>query len=672
MSGVTSPAYHYWGGGEIGPLGLLRDKEFCNSVYRKRHQDRLNRALGQVDAAGLCAVRPAGFMTRIPPKRGEPGCSIALVPLKWRIDAGERTTSLPFAIEPVLGRSFRPLLPIATPAAQWSRVLASGWMRSSGVVRLPTNVALKLAVESAPPKLPLNGAPLSFIRQALMGVDISAGPHVSYALAHALPASLQPALAMSLRAMSARSAPALTEAPTFEIEIASAPALAARAEDFVAIAPAETAPEPASARPIDFPTFPAPTATRLPLPVRTSLAEPALQCADQACPISYSEFLPAGAALRADVEAPPFGARAEVQGLQLERRLEIEVESAPALAALAEDLAAIALNEIAPNQGCGLATAFPIVSVSALIRLPFPMAAFQPALVLASGAEVRRLSNFVIPPATTVIRTGVKTLQSMAVAAEPRPPVDQGLQIAVESAPELPARTESFTAVNALFPATAETTGSTNADASEVLNLPLEYFCQRSRITPALHAEWTRRTIPRVRPDLPFDKPQGAIDDLLPERDAAKPVFADTAKVENRRWGGRYLELAAAAIVLATVLATGLHIATRVRTEAPGRRRDVAALRVSAAPLPVKPASGPLSQVRSAIAGPATVEISDTFRAGMQAWGHGGVSERGHRRAPGMPRRGPAGIYRGVDDFAEFYRRRARTRGPCHRASKLR
>jgi hypothetical protein len=128
----------------------LRDKESCNSVHRKRHQDRLHKALGQAGMAGLRAVRPAGFMTKIPPKPGELSCSVALFRLEWQIDAGERTIVLPFAIEPVLGKSFRPLLPAAIAAAQQSNRLVAGRIRCSGAVQLPADAGLKLAVESAP------------------------------------------------------------------------------------------------------------------------------------------------------------------------------------------------------------------------------------------------------------------------------------------------------------------------------------------------------------------------------------------------------------------------------------------------------------------------------------------------------------------------------------------
>jgi hypothetical protein len=932
-------------------------------VHRKRHQDRLNKALGQADVAGLRAVRPAGFMTKIPPKRGEPSCSIALIPLKWRIDSGDRHIPVPFSIKPVLGGSFRSLFPGAIPAAQALNALVAECIPYGGALRLPAGTGLKLALESAPRKpsrkgmprkLPRNRAPFGFIRPELTGVDISGRPHVSYALAHALPPAPQPALAMSLRAISAQSAPALTArtegfaevrpsavamglagtmredfprvptpapvrlpllietrtsaslfsngletrscypevqaiagtrlphagplpfsvngvaglptVPRLGIEIASAPAIAARAEGFAAIAPAEPAQGSASAMLVESPTVPSPAVARLPLPLRTSLPDPALKGEDKACPIFYSKASPASAAARADIEPLSFGVRSAARRVQLELGLEIEVESAQALATRTEGFAAVALREAAPNSAYGLAIALPVVSRSTPIRLPRPMAASQSALAVASDSEVRRLSclgieldaatrggsvtpwpvaaatgaprlptevglqiaiesskvlaaraegfadiapdaiapngvhgaavelplvpgsapvlprsiaalahtprladeaaalpisqpevrsaaavdltltatprpsvapdpqlaidlattfaapaedfavvspkgatpsqassltieqsalpgptPLLLPPpvettphapalaretaalpisypegqaAVAAMRPGVEPSLFALVARPPRLPGEPGLQIQVESAPAMAAPAEGFSAVTALFPSgAAPRPVDDNLAASDCEKhppgeadlFPLEYFCQRSRIIRALHGEWTQRAIPRVLPELPFDKVLGAIEDLLPEKDAAKPFFAGAPKVETRRWGGRYLELAAAAIVLATVLGTGLHIATRLRTQTPNERRDVAALRVNAAPAPIKPASGPLSQIRNAIANRAALEISDTFRAGMEAWGHVKALAPGWKLSPdGYVRPGQLALFQPSMKFTDY------------------
>lgn len=93
-------------------------------------------------------------------------------------------------------------------------------------------------------------------------------------------------------------------------------------------------------------------------------------------------------------------------------------------------------------------------------------------------------------------------------------------------------------------------------------------------------------------PEVPFDKVASAIEDPLPQQDAAAPFSANPTKVETRRWGGRYLELTMAVIVLATVLAIGLHIASHAGTDRPSAPRDTAAVGVSVAPAPKKPGFG--------------------------------------------------------------------------------
>jgi hypothetical protein len=91
-------------------LRILRDKEFCSNVHRKRYQDRLNRAFGQADVGGLRVARPAGFALEIPPRVGDPNYVAALAPLEWKkLERDETPVPLPMRIPQALGKSFRPL-----------------------------------------------------------------------------------------------------------------------------------------------------------------------------------------------------------------------------------------------------------------------------------------------------------------------------------------------------------------------------------------------------------------------------------------------------------------------------------------------------------------------------------------------------------------------------------
>lgn len=98
-------------GGEIGPLRILRDQEFCSSAHRKRYQDRLNRALGQADVANLRPKKLAGFQKGPKPKGGVPRSTSSLVPISWRFDSDGTPVPFTLDIPPVIGRTFRSLTP---------------------------------------------------------------------------------------------------------------------------------------------------------------------------------------------------------------------------------------------------------------------------------------------------------------------------------------------------------------------------------------------------------------------------------------------------------------------------------------------------------------------------------------------------------------------------------
>src|SRR5581483_2740198 len=57
---------------EIGPIRLIRDSEFCSDRHRKQYQDRLRKALIQVDEPETAPPRMASFLGRVPPQSGQP------------------------------------------------------------------------------------------------------------------------------------------------------------------------------------------------------------------------------------------------------------------------------------------------------------------------------------------------------------------------------------------------------------------------------------------------------------------------------------------------------------------------------------------------------------------------------------------------------------------------
>jgi hypothetical protein len=432
----------------------------------------------------------------------------------------------------------------------------------------------------------------------------------------------------------------------------------AQAEGFAAVEPCAATPSEARGLALELPVAPGPMPALLPLPVETPAQPPQIGDENAVIQISYPEVRVPAVPGRASVELEPLAAVASAPRLPNELGLQPEIESAPALPPQAEDFAA------APAEPLSLTVEPPVVPGPTPVLLPVPVE--TPARTHTPEVKTAALpiSYPEVRTAAAEGRAGIEPLPFAAVLGPSRLP----RELKVESAP---AGAEDFVTVQALFPGAAETAESTHTDKladngpettdferhppAEADLVPLEYFCQRSPITPASYAEWTRRAIPRVVPELPFDKVVGAIEDLLPEKDAAKPFFAATTKVENRRWGGRYLELAAAAVVLATVLATGLHIARSVGTETSKVRPDVAALRVNAPRAPMKPASGPLSQIRNAIASRSAVEISDTFHAGMEAWGHVKALAPGWKHSPeGYVQPGQLALFQPSMKFTDY------------------
>jgi hypothetical protein len=232
------------------------------------------------------------------------------------------------------------------------------------------------------------------------------------------------------------------------------------------------------------------------------------------------------------------------------------------------------------------------------VELPVVPGRAQPLLPVPIQTPAHALAGKIVALPIThheVLGTPATNIESVPFAAQKPTPslvVELGLQVEKGSVMGVATRAESLAPIKPLLPAAGLTGGSTNAEAAGPIDDPLEapysetnphnevdlrpseFSWRRLQIAPALQSECTRRVIPRVLPELPFDK----IDN-----ETARPFFANAPKAENRRWGGRYIELAAAGIVLAAVLATGLHIARRAGTETPNVRRDAVALSVNAA-----------------------------------------------------------------------------------------
>jgi hypothetical protein len=200
--------------------------------------------------------------------------------------------------------------------------------------------------------------------------------------------------------------------------------------------------------------------------------------------------------------------------------------------------------------------------------------------------------------------------------------------------------------------------------------IPLDYYCQRSPIRISHPREWRFRASASIMPAMPFDNLAGKLQDLMPKKEVAT-FFPNTPKAAPKRWNSRFAELAVAALVLATVLTTGVRLAHRIGTETPNVANDVASSAgASSAPAGnsvgnaggstgssawEKPQSGPIARIRNVIASRAAVEVSDTFHAGMEAWGHSKGLAPGWSRSPdGYVRPGQLALFQPSMKFKDY------------------
>jgi hypothetical protein len=103
-------------GKEIGPIRILRDSEFCTSKHRNEYKERLQRVLLQNNEAAAAPTRMAAFMETSPAREGNPQRSVAA------FDFGtDHTIHVAFSwtltVPPVLGSRFAALPPEARQAA---------------------------------------------------------------------------------------------------------------------------------------------------------------------------------------------------------------------------------------------------------------------------------------------------------------------------------------------------------------------------------------------------------------------------------------------------------------------------------------------------------------------------------------------------------------------------
>jgi hypothetical protein len=115
------------------------------------------------------------------------------------------------------------------------------------------------------------------------------------------------------------------------------------------------------------------------------------------------------------------------------------------------------------------------------------------------------------------------------------------------------------------------------------------------------------------------------LESLLPKKgDGPRNTFFPDGSKQNVRSVNRNLiETLAATFLIGALLFSGSRAVLKIVREAPSVKHEVPAIVVTSAPTAPKPvAPGPLVRIRKAIANRAAVELTDSFHAGMEAWGN--------------------------------------------------
>jgi hypothetical protein len=184
--------------------------------------------------------------------------------------------------------------------------------------------------------------------------------------------------------------------------------------------------------------------------------------------------------------------------------------------------------------------------------------------------------------------------------------------------------------------------------------IPPDFHCEDMRGAAVDRLEWLAPQIAPFPPRFALRAALGRVEDLVPRKAAPKtgrPGGADTYRVVEA--------IAAALFVAAGLWFSSSAARTAGKTAAVGEELTAA---VSAAPAPANPASQtvaakpPMGWVRSAISKRAAVELTDTFRTGMEFWTAAPESPApGWSRHPdGYVRTGQLALYRPSAVYSDY------------------
>lgn len=672
-------------GKDIGPIRLIRDREFCSPKHRKQYKDRLQKVLVRVGEPETVPVGMAPFEDPVRPLAGYTGSSLATfdfstsphrthVPQDWTVEIPEAGGGVfakfsltaydlaagfaprrhePDAL-PYFGKNARARLLALPPAPVQAVRLRSlqGSLLSPPILldyRAPDSAAHAAKPAATPLSAP-QARDLALPGFALPAADCEELARAAEPHAEPVPKPVEawmPGPALQPAAVDAR--PSLTGAIPAAAFLRLPEALPAGIQTPQPVA--EEAPAPAHEHWMPSPRPELVAGMALPavagaLPVTPALRQPLALTAQVPAPRPSwnAQYLPGPAAAALDVPA----------------RLVASAAAPIAFPSAAPNLTALAIPYPALPAPTG--HWMPVPESEPATRDVRPIAAFAPAGLAGAPLNFAPLTlvavrDEVFEQAPAEEAPAAVASPTKAAAAPPRPAAPKTpILVPVEATPAAAHRTTPVTAPPTVlrFPKLAAQqampqapTGDFDSQSLEAVPygdlLTVEYHCQTGPESPLAKLHWAKRSLgvelPRfaVRPI--FDR----LEDLAPPKKERKtPGFAeifsmpDAAALVKRKATRHAITAIAASVTVAMALWFGAN-AGKLGRDMLSRdtSRDVAssigssglssgggATETASVPrTPPSPLSSPVAWVKVKAAQRAAVQVGDTFASGMEAWG---------------------------------------------------
>ena len=682
-------------GKEIGPIRILRDREFCSPKHRKEYKDRLQRVLVQVGEPQTVPKGIAPFQDSLHPIVGPNQCAAAAFDFSSAEHSAQLPTTWPLAIPESGVSTFAGLtltacdLTSRTPASHAEAFPYFGKTAAAALLTLPRpklgalllrsteghllSEPIALAHPSArtqPPRiqspapqcLTKNSADLALPGFALPGADceeIQRAAELPLSESWMSTPEADPVLSTSEPSVSLPAPPiAPLHVPVAlpEAAIEAHPII----DEFATPPPVcETwmsghAPEPVArmVRLVAKPVMPALSALRLPAPLAANPAVPQLgtHAAHLASPEPQTANVPAKPAVPAPVPLGPVAVLPNVSSFEVSSPI-VSASETRCLPLTGSEPAAHALKA-AMNCSPAPFAAAPLRFAALMldpVRDPVPAPSVEAPVAPVANPKMRTA-----PP------------RSAAPKSPSFVPVDS------------PAPAHQRTPDRAPKPMVLPASAGNQKQPAEIPHaglFALDYRSPAGPMVPVPNLFWRSRTtylnMPRFAVRPVFDRLE---DQSAPKRDSKKPAFAEILTMPeaialSRRKAARHAFTAiAASVTVAMALWLGANagklgkdllnreaeIAAASRSQAGGVETTSAAAR---RPRPAPDAfKHPVAWIRTEAAKHAAVQLSDSFDNGMAAWGSKakGLAPGWSRSADGYIRPGQLALFQPTLNLADY------------------